>query len=503
METSEQNKVISEKASKVRELFLSKHKADIDAGSYDECDVEKFRTNDKYVVSFIRSFETLQETVLHLHESLKFRHDFEVNDTTETSFPQEFWEIGAVYFHNHDKDGNRILYVQVKKYKKDAQMLPMIKQFFGYLMEQQSIKNPGQQIVLLFDMAGAGLSNLDMELIKFIINCFKMYFPDLLAYMLIFEMPWLFSAAWKLIKQMLHAEAVKRIKFVTKVDVLEYIDKDELFEHMGGTDKYEYKYEPEMFDTGGGEPDFPDSAKKKNLNNSSGAGIMKAGRGAGLSQRRGKGDNSFRGRLLTICPAEELEFVIQEDSQEASDTITLKNSLPYNIAFKVKTTSPEKYRVRPSSGYVKPGSETEVVIHLQQGYQNTVHKDKFLVMAMEVAHESTMTFSQLWKSAQKDNIMEHKLRCVVSSGGDEGGTELGAGAGHKGSPVSQVDKKVDVLLEKTMRLERNVQYLVWSQAGMTVILLAIIIYWLMWADTATSSRSPDSQSQHCVNNYQK
>ncbi|WAR18923.1 hypothetical protein MAR_000761 [Mya arenaria] len=54
--------VISEKASKVRELFLSKHKGIISASE----------------------------------------------DTTETSFPQEFWEIGAVYFHNHDKDGNRI-----------------------------------------------------------------------------------------------------------------------------------------------------------------------------------------------------------------------------------------------------------------------------------------------------------------------------------------------------------------------------------------------------------
>ena len=38
----------------------------------------------------------------------------------------------------------------------------------------------------------------------------------------------------------------------------------------------------------------------------------------------------------------------------------------------VKTTSPEKYRVRPSSGYVKPGSDVEVVIHLQNGNVLTV-----------------------------------------------------------------------------------------------------------------------------------
>ena len=33
----------------------------------------------------------------------------------------------------------------------------------------------------------------------------------------------------------------------------------------------------------------------------------------------------------------------------------------------MKTTSPEKYRVRPSSGKIKAGSQVEVVINLQQG----------------------------------------------------------------------------------------------------------------------------------------
>jgi len=34
---------------------------------------------------------------------------------------------------------------------------------------------------------------------------------------------------------MLNAESVKRIKFVTKSDIQEYINKDQLWEHMGGT----------------------------------------------------------------------------------------------------------------------------------------------------------------------------------------------------------------------------------------------------------------------------
>ena len=43
------------------------------------------------------------------------------------------------------------------------------------------------------------------------------------------------------------------------------------------------------------------------------------------------------------------------------------------------------------------------------GYQNTVHKDKFLVMAMEIANESSESMVELWKSAQRESIMEHRL----------------------------------------------------------------------------------------------
>jgi hypothetical protein len=42
-------------------------------------------------------------------------------------------------------------------------------------------------------MADAGLSNLDMEMIKFTITCLKVYYPGLIDYMLIFQMPFIFN----------------------------------------------------------------------------------------------------------------------------------------------------------------------------------------------------------------------------------------------------------------------------------------------------------------------
>ena len=47
-------------------------------------------------------------------------------------------------------------------------------------------------------------------------------------------MPWIFNAAWKIIKTWLSAEAIAKIKFVTKSDIHTYIEKRFLFPHLGG-----------------------------------------------------------------------------------------------------------------------------------------------------------------------------------------------------------------------------------------------------------------------------
>ena len=51
----------------------------------------------------------------------------------------------------------------------------------------------GQQISIFFDCANAGLTNMDIELVQFMIGVFKDYVPDLLNYILIFQMPWVLN----------------------------------------------------------------------------------------------------------------------------------------------------------------------------------------------------------------------------------------------------------------------------------------------------------------------
>ncbi|XP_055958889.1 motile sperm domain-containing protein 2 [Patella vulgata] len=228
-----------EELEKIRSKFETKYADNITKGLYDSRDLECMRNEDSFLKTYVRN-DTPAEDLLH--ESFKWRNEIKLRDLCEDSFDKWIWDKGAVFFHSKDKDGHRIMNIVVRHHKKDVHVLPSIKKFFAYAVEQAFLEDSTNRIVVMFDMSETGLANLDMELIKYVITCFKYYYPTFLAYMLIYEMPWIFNAAWKVIKAWLSADAVKVIKFVTKSDVQEFINREELLEHMGGLDKFEYKY---------------------------------------------------------------------------------------------------------------------------------------------------------------------------------------------------------------------------------------------------------------------
>lgn len=66
----------------------------------------------------------------------------------------------------------------------------------------------------------------------------------------------------------------------------------------------------------------------------------------------------------------------------------------------MKTTSPEKFRVRPSAGCLAPGEKASVQVTLLQGFQlGGLSRDKFLVMSMPIdsTELSSQELTELWK----------------------------------------------------------------------------------------------------------
>ncbi|KAG6891663.1 hypothetical protein C0992_012712 [Termitomyces sp. T32_za158] len=97
-------------------------------------------------------------------------------------------------------------------------------------------------------------------------------------------------------------------------------------------------------------------------------------------------------------------------------TITNHNSLP--IAFKVKTTAPKLYCVRPNSGRVEPGESLDVSVMLQPLKEepplNLKCKDKFLIQSTLITPaKAMMNSADIWSisdSSEEGKVVQHKLR---------------------------------------------------------------------------------------------
>eukprot|EP00163_Fabomonas_tropica_P034193 TRINITY_DN9360_c0_g1_i3.p1 TRINITY_DN9360_c0_g1~~TRINITY_DN9360_c0_g1_i3.p1 ORF type:complete len:295 (+),score=79.54 TRINITY_DN9360_c0_g1_i3:297-1181(+) len=91
------------------------------------------------------------------------------------------------------------------------------------------------------------------------------------------------------------------------------------------------------------------------------------------------------------------------------------------VAFKVKTTAPKRYCVRPNNGVVEPGQTTEVQILLQamqNPEENLKSKDKFLVQSVKITSDQVADKDAVWSGIKPDQFMEHKLRCHFTSPSD-------------------------------------------------------------------------------------
>ncbi|KAK7744520.1 phosphatidylinositol-binding protein scs2 [Cytospora paraplurivora] len=117
---------------------------------------------------------------------------------------------------------------------------------------------------------------------------------------------------------------------------------------------------------------------------------------------------------------------------EVSQILKLRNPNKSPVAFKVKTTAPKQYCVRPNSGRIEPGHDVEVTVLLQAMKQDppldTKCRDKFLVQSVIISGDlefsNVQTINTLkWDSVDKSQVQERKIRVnfLAPAGSDSAG----------------------------------------------------------------------------------
>lgn len=492
----------------VRRRALAKL-SDIGSDKLYQSDVDRVAQSDHYITRFwLHTYDLpgdqIDEAANMIATCLKWRKEFGVHEIKESDLKESILERGSLYSHNRDKDGKKLLVLSIGRHVKGAEKMEDLKKFFIYIMERLEREENGDEITMVFDCRNAGIKNLDMEFVQFVIGVFKDYYPNMLNYILVFEMPWVLNAAWKIIKGWLPAAGVKKIRFLTKATMGEYVNDQNRFEYWGGSDPWEYEYEYEAKTTAPTAPAAPlvngnsqvevleeslrisaldESGRKKTVtfaelamspSNDSIASYVSAG-----------------ADILRLTPGLEVVFAAA-GSGELIARVQVQNICDKLVGFKIKTTSPEKYRVRPSSGVLQPGKSSGVEIHLTgQSPPSSLVRDKFLVTAvyLEDPNISTAMLQELLKKSKPD--AQYRLRCQLANENplspssfmspQPGLKTPTSGAGGEGDPAKQLAnlmKKINQLAERQEEIERQVT----QGTRLQLILLAVslVILLVVW-----------------------
>lgn len=129
-------------------------------------------------------------------------------------------------------------------------------------------------------------------------------------------------------------------------------------------------------------------------------------------------------QILVLDPPKVLRF-IGPFTTVVITHLKLHNPSLRKVCFKMKSTNPRCYCVRPNSGVVEPGSTVTVATMLQPFRFDPSRevKHKFMVQTM-FAPQDNPDLGTVWKKAIPGEIVNSKLRCVFempkeSGKGDE------------------------------------------------------------------------------------
>ncbi|KAM9439823.1 VAMP (vesicle-associated membrane protein)-associated protein A, like [Clarias gariepinus] len=117
-------------------------------------------------------------------------------------------------------------------------------------------------------------------------------------------------------------------------------------------------------------------------------------------------------QILILDPPTDLKF-----KGPFTDVVTanlkLTNPSDKKVCFKVKTTAPRRYCVRPNSGTIDPGASINISVMLQPFDYDPNEKSKHKFMVQTIFAPAAVTDTEtMWKDAKPDELMDSKLRCV-------------------------------------------------------------------------------------------
>jgi len=119
--------------------------------------------------------------------------------------------------------------------------------------------------------------------------------------------------------------------------------------------------------------------------------------------------------VLDISPAR-LVFPPPFD-RSTTNVIKLKNTTNDYVVFKVKTTSPKRYAVRPTLEVIPPNESKDihVTLHGSKDPPTDQTKDSFLVQCFHQKDTPAASLKDIFQGVDPSEIVKYKIRCAFSN----------------------------------------------------------------------------------------
>ncbi|ELT89951.1 hypothetical protein CAPTEDRAFT_223029 [Capitella teleta] len=225
---------MADKIKELRACFLEKYSGSIIDDTYDDRDVKWVKKSDALLQNVLDAHKCkgdVKKGADMLNEILMFRIKYNLNDLKEEELHPELIQKKPMTWMGVDKEGRKIMHIRVSSSKK-GHLIEESKKGFAFHMNEVYFEHPEQKIVLLFDFTDAGVSNMDLDLSKHIVACGNTYFPGVAGLSLNFKMSLPLEAVYKVIASWFDPNQAKITRMVTKSNIQEYINKDQLLPHM-------------------------------------------------------------------------------------------------------------------------------------------------------------------------------------------------------------------------------------------------------------------------------
>lgn len=196
--------------------------------------------------------------------------------------------------------------------------------------------------------------------------------------------------------------------------------------------------------------------------------------------------------MLRLSPNEYLVF----SKGEGSDSIVEMNCISrIPVTYKIQTTSPEKFRVRPRCGILNPGETVLVNILLKtEHHLSETSKDKFLVMCIPVPQGIELTsqqMSEVWKHKQFNSpeVEQHRLTCVYKSV-DKIRNGHVTDEKDKTKSNQETPSSINDVSREAIKLQRQIRFMQILQYTTIVFLLILsgAVIYLLRLQTATATQ---------------